>query len=165
MTCTACREPLEVAAQFCSSCGAPTRRNATCRPANDINSFWLEDALKERGYSIQVDARDANAWRATAPNRPTFEFAYSVHNKLVVFMVEKVPEDRSPMGKIKGFQYINSANNGLSFWKARWDDRDNTIYFTFILSVADHNTRERIHAIACPVLDEMIECSSPSSSS
>ena len=162
MICAACKDPLESAAQFCSACGAPTPCNATCQPANDINCFWLDEALRARGYAIRVDGRDSNAWRATAPNRPTFDFAYSVRNKLIVFMVEKVPDDRSPMGKIKGFQYINSANNGLSFWKARWDDRDNTIYFTFILSVSDHNTRERIHAIACPVLDEIIESAKPS---
>ena len=157
MTCATCRDQLEIAAQFCSSCGAPTLRNGNCQAANDISCFWLEEALKARGYSIRADTRDPNAWRATAPNRPTFDFAYSVRNRLIVFMVEKVPEDRSPMGKIKGFQYINAANNGLSFWKARWDDRYNTIYFTFILPVADHNKKERIHAIACPVLDEMIE--------
>jgi len=157
MICTTCKDVLEPSARFCASCGAPTLINSTYKQARGLDCFWLDEALHERGYAIQVDADDPNAWRATAPNRPAIDFAFSAASKLIIFMVEKTPEDPSPFGKIKGFQYINTANNGLNFWKARWDDDDNTIYFSFILSVSDVNAKERILSIACPVIDEMIE--------
>jgi hypothetical protein len=147
--------------QFCSSCGTPTIRNSNYKVAEDINCFWLEEALRERGYSIQVDDGDPNAWRATAFRRPALDLAYSHQSRIIVIMVEKTPENQSPMGKIKGFQYVNECNNGLKFWKTRWDDDDNTIYFSFMLPVADVNAKARIHAILGPVIDEMIDCWNP----
>ena len=160
MVCLNCQDVLESSARFCASCGTPTLINAGYKLARGLDCFWLEEVLHERGYAIEVDEADPNAWRATAPNRPAIDFAFSEATRLIIFVVEKPPEDPSPFGKIKGFQYINAANNGLHFWKARWDDDDNTIYFSFILAVSDVNARERIHAIACPVIDEMIQCCS-----
>jgi len=156
MHCVTCKDVLTPSAHFCPSCGAPTPINAAYKAARGLDCFWLEEVLHERGYSIQVDPDDPDAWRATAPGRPDMDFAYSAASRLIIIVVEKKPEDPSPFGKIKGFQYLNAANNGLHFWKARWDDEDNTIYFSFILAVSDVNARERIHAIACPVIDEMI---------
>ena len=162
MTCASCRERLEPTDRYCSSCGRPTLRNADCQVAESLDDFWLAEALKDRGYSIRVNDEDPNAWKATAPDRPSIFLAFSPSSKLILFMVEKTPKDQSPFGKIKGFQYINTCNNGLSFWKARWDDRDNTIYFSFMLAVSEFNFKERIHRVVCPVLDEMLEACSPS---
>ena len=161
MTCVTCKNAIEPSARFCSACGSPTPANPDCKLAENIECFWLEEILRARGYSLQVDAQEHNALRATAANLPAIDVAFSQASKLILLMVEKIPENQSPFGKIKGFHYINVCNNELKFWKARWDDADNTVYFSFILAVSDSNTRERMHTIICPVIDEMISCYGP----